>query len=217
MEFSSQVLLIGKSNSHNNLLSGYLNDALNCQCPCLAVEQLNSLHNNMINDNVILLIDAIGQLASSLVNTLDILNQSFTTSKVAFFNVDANVPCEKLLLWPHVRGIFFDDANEENILKGIKDILAGKYWLPRKVTAEFMNHLHSTPEIRCAPVSKLTKRESHILKLICDGFSNIEIATDLNVSLSTVKTHTYNLFKKLNVSSRVQAANIAHQFSLSNR
>ena len=217
MEFSSNILLIGKQNSHNNLLSGYLSSKLDCQCPCFAIEQLDTIHGNLIKDNVILLIDAVGQLAGGLVEALDILSQSFAAAKVAFFNVDVNIPCEKLLLWPHVRGIFYDDANENNILNGVKHISTGKYWLPRRVTAQFMEHLHSTPGIRYAPVNQLTKRESHILELICNGNSNIEIAEDLNVSISTVKTHTYNLFKKLNVSNRVQAANIVRNLSMPER
>lgn len=214
MELTSNILLIGKQNSHNNLLSEYLGSRLNCQCPCLPIDQLSSIHSSVIKDNMILLIDAIGQLASDLIETLDIISQIFSNAKVAFFNIDDSIPCEKLLLWAHVRGIFYVDANENNILDGVNNILEDKYWLPRKVTAQFMKHLHSAPEIKYSPFNQLTKRESHILKLICDGHSNIEIADDLNVSLSTVKTHTYNLFKKLNVSNRVQAANIVRNLSI---
>lgn len=52
----------------------------------------------------------------------------------------------------------------------------------------------------------LTTREKEILDKIATGNSNKDIATALYISLHTVKTHIYNIFKKLNVSSRVQAA-----------
>ncbi len=50
----------------------------------------------------------------------------------------------------------------------------------------------------------LSKRESEIISLISKGFSNDEIATKLTISISTVKRHIYNIFKKLDVSSRTQ-------------
>jgi len=54
-------------------------------------------------------------------------------------------------------------------------------------------------------VDNLTNREWEILRLICDGFSNKEIALKLNVSVSTVKKHNSEMFKKLNVTTRMQA------------
>lgn len=48
----------------------------------------------------------------------------------------------------------------------------------------------------------LTNQEQKIYNFIKQGFSNKEIASELNISLSTVKTHINNLYKKMNVSSR---------------
>jgi len=52
----------------------------------------------------------------------------------------------------------------------------------------------------------LTRRETEVLKLIARGFSNQQIADILRISLDTVKTHLKNLFAKLAVSDRTQAA-----------
>lgn len=51
----------------------------------------------------------------------------------------------------------------------------------------------------------ISKREHEVLELMAQGFSNQEIADKLFVSLNTVKTHTSNLFLKLQVSRRTQA------------
>jgi len=51
----------------------------------------------------------------------------------------------------------------------------------------------------------LSKRELEVLQLIADGLSNQEIADQLFVSLNTVKTHSSNLFGKMDVKSRTQA------------
>lgn len=53
--------------------------------------------------------------------------------------------------------------------------------------------------------SGISKREHEVLSLMAEGFSNQEIADKLFVSLNTVKTHTSNLFLKLEVSRRTQA------------
>jgi DNA-binding NarL/FixJ family response regulator len=60
-----------------------------------------------------------------------------------------------------------------------------------------------------ASVDELTGQEKEVLRLISLGKSNREIATDLVVSYNTVKTHTQNIFRKLDVSDRTQAAILA--------
>ncbi|HHY13650.1 MAG TPA: response regulator transcription factor, partial [Thermoanaerobacterales bacterium] len=54
--------------------------------------------------------------------------------------------------------------------------------------------------------SVLTKRENQVLKCIVEGFSNNEIATNLNISEKTVKNHVSNILRKLDVLDRTQAA-----------
>ena len=60
----------------------------------------------------------------------------------------------------------------------------------------------------------ISKREYEVLELISRGLSNQEIAADLFVSMSTVKTHISNLFAKLDASRRTQAINRAKELRL---
>lgn len=53
---------------------------------------------------------------------------------------------------------------------------------------------------------ELTRREIEVLKMIAAGSSNKEIASVLNISERTVKNHISNIFKKIDVSDRTQAA-----------
>lgn len=60
----------------------------------------------------------------------------------------------------------------------------------------------------------ISKREYEVLQLISQGFSNQEIATQLFISESTVKTHVSNLLSKLDVKRRIQAVNVAKELNI---
>lgn len=70
----------------------------------------------------------------------------------------------------------------------------------RGIVAEYHLYLQEHP---------LTKRELEILQLIVEGNTNCEIANKLYLTIGTVKTHLRNIFNKLNVDDRTQAAVIA--------
>jgi LuxR family maltose regulon positive regulatory protein len=76
-------------------------------------------------------------------------------------------------------------------------------------------NLHETrsPQ-RQTLVEPLSERELEVLHLIVNGLSNQEIADRLTVSLATVKTHINNLYGKLGIKTRVQAATKAHELGL---
>ncbi|WP_300160888.1 response regulator transcription factor [Solidesulfovibrio sp.] len=63
-------------------------------------------------------------------------------------------------------------------------------------------------------LDSLTHREKQILKLVSEGKNNKEISDALYLSVQTVKTHVKNIFKKLNVSSRFEAAILARESGL---
>ncbi len=52
----------------------------------------------------------------------------------------------------------------------------------------------------------LTDREQLVMNLVCQGKSNHEIATELDVSVNTIKTHLQHVYKKLAVDNRTQAS-----------
>ncbi len=76
---------------------------------------------------------------------------------------------------------------------------------------ENLSTSHLTP---CSALSNLTQKEIQVLREICHGSTNKEIASLLSVSPFTIKNHISNIFKKLHTSSRTEAARIGIQAHL---
>ena len=70
------------------------------------------------------------------------------------------------------------------------------------------------PESSGKLVEALSPREIEVLTLIAEGNSNQEIGQKLHISLSTVKSHTSQIYGKLNVKNRVQAVSLARSLGL---
>jgi len=100
------------------------------------------------------------------------------------------------------RGYLLKDMFGEELIEAIRAVHAGKSRIP-KVVAERLAERMGGPS--------LTSRELSVLELIVKGRSNREIADDLGIFESTVKTHVNSILSKLGVSDRTQAATAALQ------
>jgi two-component system, NarL family, response regulator LiaR len=95
----------------------------------------------------------------------------------------------------------------EQLLVAISAAQQGATYLDPRIARNIVEHLK--PPTPSSNLSQLSSRELEVLKLIVEGRSNPEIATELYMSLSTVKTHIRNIMNKLSVDDRVQAAVVA--------
>ncbi|MDI3501529.1 MAG: hypothetical protein PWP22_1300 [Thermoanaerobacter sp.] len=121
-------------------------------------------------------------------------------SKVLFLTIynDREYLLEALKLG--VEGYILKDAEYDDLIKAIKTIYNGGVYIHPSLMEEIDNIDHENLK------KDLTPREIEILKLISKGYSNKEIAQKLFLSEKTVKNHVYNIFKKLDVKDRTQAA-----------
>ena len=108
-----------------------------------------------------------------------------------------------------VRGVVSKDAPRELILKAIRSVLAGQYWLGREEVADVVQALvrtgpDSSGRHRRAAELPLTPREREVVMAVVEGFSNREIAGRLSIGEDTVKHHLTNIYDKLGLSSRVE-------------
>lgn len=129
-----------------------------------------------------------------------------------------------LLKWLELRYIIIDHSLEiyagslAIIFTGLGIWVALKLAKPETIVVEKEIYLDSRPAVinneNELKKHGLSKRELEVLELISTGLSNQEIADQLFVSLNTVKTHSSNLFGKLEVKSRTQAIDKAKRIKI---
>ena len=90
------------------------------------------------------------------------------------------------------------------IRKAIKVVADGATWLDPEVAHALFHH--ESTEHAYVPAPRLSPRERQILRLLVEGYTNEEIARQLQCSYPTVRTHLAHLYRKLNVDDRVSAA-----------
>jgi DNA-binding NarL/FixJ family response regulator len=111
-------------------------------------------------------------------------------------------------------GFLLKDVPAEHLVEGIRVIARGEALLAPSITKRLIHEFsRSAPGQREAPPSleELTPRELEVFKLLARGLSNAEIAQDLIVSETTVKTHVAHILMKLGVRDRVQAVVLAYE------
>ena len=115
-------------------------------------------------------------------------------------------------------GFLLKDVPPEQLVAGIRAVASGDALLAPSVTRRVIEEFVRRPpdSIRTAPpeLAELTARELEVLKLIARGLANAEIAKELFVSETTVKTHVAHVLMKLKLRDRVQAVVFAYESGL---
>lgn len=116
-------------------------------------------------------------------------------------------------------GFLLKDAPADELVAAIRTVAKGDSVVAPSVTRRlldmFAKHVPSADEDEdSGALDLLTEREKEVLKLVARGLSNAEIAAELVVSETTVKTHVGNVLTKLGVRDRVQAAVYAYESGL---
>jgi DNA-binding NarL/FixJ family response regulator len=115
-------------------------------------------------------------------------------------------------------GFLLKDVPADDLVAAIRVVAAGDAIVAPSVTKRLLDRFASRLPAANAPTPRelgsLTDRELEVLRLVARGMSNAEIARELFVSETTVKTHVGHLLTKLNLRDRVQAAVYAYETGL---
>ena len=110
------------------------------------------------------------------------------------------------------RGFLLKDAGPELLVQAIHAAAQGDALIAPSITARLLSTFaKSSPKTAVQPIEPLTEREEEVLLTVARGRTNAEIAEELYISLSTVKTHLASLMSKLGARNRVEIAMWAHE------
>jgi LuxR family transcriptional regulator of csgAB operon len=196
------VIIVGTGSLQNKLLANLIEQRTGYACSTRPAEELNG----GLPATSLALIDAAEFAMHMHPLCADGLFQS-----LALINADEHLPLEFVVACPGMKGVFFTESSEDTLVKGIEAIFRGEYWLPRRVLCAHLERTRTVQRPASPAATLLTRKEMETLRLLTTGSSTEHIAHELKVSPHTVKTHLYNLFRKIRVTNRVQAVHWAAQ------
>ena len=213
------VCLVGANRFQNEMLVATLKQRYKCQNTFLVTSSLSNIPGNLLNlkDNKILFyLDCFGLVERELNLLLESAYQILQPRhRWALFNLAEGSGFEKEALNYGVRGFFYTDDSPDDFCKGTRGILGDEVWLSRRMASEvILAGSHPPPHRSCAEADapSLTDREKEVLAHLAGGTANEDIATELFISVHTLRTHLHHIYRKLNVHNRIQAANWAEKY-----
>ncbi|MEJ2142771.1 MAG: response regulator transcription factor [Gammaproteobacteria bacterium] len=208
------VNIIGPQYLQNTLLASFLEEQTRVRCHVFDASK--EVPKSLKHDTtpVLTLID--GNNDNQQYKPLEIFSfcrgQLGNQDLFAFYNAHKGSELEELAASLEIHGLFYGDVSQENLCKGIQAIYDGELWLPRRIIIEQLQRLKRNSKLfpgNGKSHNLLTAREIEILNLIATGAKNTDIASNLCLSVHTIKTHIYHIYKKIDVSNRMQAVNWA--------
>jgi LuxR family transcriptional regulator of csgAB operon len=206
------IYLIGRTNVQNELLKKYIEQELGISCVLDSDIERIKRDNNL--DKIVkrlVLYDTSGRDLNMLFIELNgIVKELFSYVFFSLYNLEYDTGFEVEALHHNVKGFFYRDDSLELLGKGIRSMLSGELWVSRELLSAYVKegmNIKAPVFYRVSTNSNriLSKRETEILGMVAIGAKNGEIADKLCISHHTVKTHLYNIYKKIHVSDRLQA------------
>lgn len=162
---------------------------------------------SILNDTCTFFIDA-RYCDQKAMLSLPVINNYPDLNKVIFNVSESDLDFHYAAIQHGINGIFHIEDNLELLVRGVQQVQAGNKWFSREVMSRYIdaNLVPKTKTIATLQSSTtvLTKRELAITRKIADGAQNQEIADCFHISVNTVKTHVYSIFRKTECRNRVE-------------
>ncbi len=181
LEFDGSIEVIGEANDGNECLANLV--SLNPQVLLLDI--------NMQGKNGI---EVLEEIKSKKINV-----------KVLILTVHAEIEYLIKAVDMGVDGYILKDSESAELKRAINAVVNGETYIQPKLIPALNNRLVAR-DIDKDKIASLTNRELEVLIHVANGLFNKEIANILNITERTVKNHISNIFKKIDVSDRTQAA-----------
>jgi DNA-binding NarL/FixJ family response regulator len=129
------------------------------------------------------------------------------TTNVAFLTSYADDDSVLAAVLSGAQGYILKDIGSDNLVKAVRTVASGKPLLDTRLTNQTRTWVRNLSALGQMPLTpSLSPQEQRLLPLIAEGHTNKEIAESMQLSEKTVKNYLANLFSKLHISRRSQAA-----------
>ncbi|QKN80551.1 LuxR C-terminal-related transcriptional regulator [Scandinavium goeteborgense] len=200
-----QLLLVTHPSVQANAFANYLSDLLSVS---VGVHNINKPLVQRLPRATVVLFDI--AISNKKLNGIwqDIIQSQLENPRLLIINSAQKYELYEMANWPALYGIFRHDDDESRLIEGVKAVLHGEQTAELSVMhPEMYSAEHISNEFDNIP---LTERECEILNELRHGATNMDIARALFISENTVRTHLYNVFRKLSVKNRTQAVSWAN-------
>ncbi len=130
-----------------------------------------------------------------------LLNEENLPCKLVVFANDVSPDVLKLVTDYSIDGVILQQTPTAEALEALKSIYLGKQFLPEQVRAAMLQ-LEDSRRL----LGDLSERELEVLRLVAEGKSNSQISEELYITVNTVRFHLANVYQKLGVGNRTEAA-----------
>lgn len=104
------------------------------------------------------------------------------------------------------RGYLLKDTDAAALVEAIRQVYQGEVLLDAEIAENIIQDFKTRAEAGPRPHAELAEREVQILRLVAQGYTNLEIANELQLSEKTVRNRLSEIFQKLHLNNRTQAA-----------
>jgi two-component system response regulator NreC len=142
------------------------------------------------------------------------LKQNYPNLQILILTLHEDEAMLKEAIKAGASGYILKRAAESELISAIQIILRGDMYVDPSMLRSLLGEPKPVPAQQETPVESLTPRETEILRLIVEGYTNRQIAEHLNISIRTVEGHRANISDKLGLHSRLELVRYARQHGM---
>jgi DNA-binding CsgD family transcriptional regulator len=202
----TMIYIVGPNTQNNQMLRFLLKTELSAFCTCHTKMPTKTITTAVSGISILYLFDCIDCNISNIDRSIYGGGEFQHDLPTVLFNLKSNLKADRLLKQDRIRGIFYTNDGIATFLEGMRGIVSGRTWIKQKKADSTGHFINGKNDHHGNSQQSVSLREKEILRLVAVGKSNKQIAEEFEISLHTVKTHIYNIYKKIDVPNRLQAA-----------
>ncbi|MBJ3813852.1 transcriptional regulator CsgD [Shimwellia pseudoproteus] len=202
-----RIILITRPAIQARTFAHYVSQSLEIE---VEIKNINSPDEKLLSSGAIILFDI--TLSNKRLNSYwrELIHAQCDNPRLFLINSAHKYELSEIAQWQSLYGVFRYDDNEAQLLNAIQAVLSGDQAVSLNAMHPSLYAKTSSPQHDTHTKTTLTERECEILYELRQGATNQDIARVLFISENTVRTHLYNVFRKISVKNRTQAVSWAN-------